>query len=243
MGRKMVNEVFFSSVVPGPAKLFYVWLAFRGNKGQWLQWPIDKMVEELGASSRTIRGWVTELEQVGAIEHRWPKPGVLRIDLRPFVLDQVLGGVVDVVSHKAGAQGLELICDVAPDVPPNLVGRLEAIWRMPGWHSPSGWRPASTLASCSIFCASAVSISPSRAGSSSCSSCCWRSRHWPYACGSAWAAKRIGWKRRAGRASCICPRWSRAGRRCISPCCSCWDSARATFTSAARIDFFDGKMV
>jgi len=48
--------------------------------------------------------------------------GKLHIDPRPFVLEQVLAGVIDVVSHKASAQGLELICDVAPDVPPNLVG-------------------------------------------------------------------------------------------------------------------------
>lgn len=30
--------------------------------------------------------------------------------------------MADVVGYKAGAKGLELVCDVASDVPPNLVG-------------------------------------------------------------------------------------------------------------------------
>src|SRR5690606_18448045 len=46
----------------------------------------------------------------------------LVVDRQPFVLDRMLESVADVVGYKAGAKGLELVCDVAADVPPNLVG-------------------------------------------------------------------------------------------------------------------------
>ena len=48
--------------------------------------------------------------------------GKLALDHRPFALDRMLEGVADVVAFKAGAKGLELVLDVAPDVPPHLVG-------------------------------------------------------------------------------------------------------------------------
>ncbi len=38
------------------------------------------------------------------------------------MLDRVLEGMADVVGYKAGVKGLELVLDVAPDVPPHLVG-------------------------------------------------------------------------------------------------------------------------
>ena len=48
--------------------------------------------------------------------------GKLAVENQPFVLDRLLESVADVVGYKAGAKGLELVCDVASDVPPNLVG-------------------------------------------------------------------------------------------------------------------------
>ena len=48
--------------------------------------------------------------------------GKLEVENQPFVLDRLLESVADVVGYKAGAKGLELVCDVASDVPPNLVG-------------------------------------------------------------------------------------------------------------------------
>ncbi len=74
-------------------------------------------VSKIGQASQHLMGVINDILDFSRIE-----AGKLRIEAQPFVLDQVLGGVVDVVSHKASAQGLELICDVAPDVPPNLVG-------------------------------------------------------------------------------------------------------------------------
>ena len=48
--------------------------------------------------------------------------GKLVVEKQPFVLDRVLEGMADVVGYKAGVKGLELVLDVAADVPPHLVG-------------------------------------------------------------------------------------------------------------------------
>ena len=48
--------------------------------------------------------------------------GKLAVEKHPFMIDRMLESVSDVVGYKAGAKGLELVCDVAVDVPPNLVG-------------------------------------------------------------------------------------------------------------------------
>ncbi|MDY0107527.1 MAG: response regulator, partial [Giesbergeria sp.] len=74
-------------------------------------------VSKIEQAGQHLMGVINDILDFSRVE-----AGKLRIDPRPFVLEQVLAGVVDVVSHKASAQGLELICDVAPDVPPNLVG-------------------------------------------------------------------------------------------------------------------------
>ena len=74
-------------------------------------------VSKIDQAGRHLMGVINDILDVSRIE-----AGKLRVDLQPFVLDQVLAGVVDVVGHKASVQGLELICDVAPDVPTNLVG-------------------------------------------------------------------------------------------------------------------------
>jgi two-component system sensor histidine kinase/response regulator len=74
-------------------------------------------VSKIEQAGQHLMGVINDILDFSRIE-----AGKLRIEAHPFVLDQVLAGVVDVVSHKAGAQGLELICDVASDVPQNLVG-------------------------------------------------------------------------------------------------------------------------
>ncbi|MGP1628743.1 MAG: PAS domain S-box protein, partial [Giesbergeria sp.] len=74
-------------------------------------------VSKIQQAGQHLMGVINDILDFSRIE-----AGKLHIEARPFVLDQVLGSVVDVVNHKASAQGLELICDVAPDVPPNLVG-------------------------------------------------------------------------------------------------------------------------
>ncbi|MGB3449881.1 MAG: response regulator [Giesbergeria sp.] len=74
-------------------------------------------VSKIQQAGQHLMGVINDILDFSRIE-----AGKLHIETCPFVLDQVLGGVVDVISHKASAQGLELICDVAADVPPNLVG-------------------------------------------------------------------------------------------------------------------------
>ena len=48
--------------------------------------------------------------------------GKLSIENLPFALDKLLENVANVVSEKAAAKGLELVCDVAPEVPQSLRG-------------------------------------------------------------------------------------------------------------------------
>jgi len=74
-------------------------------------------VSKIQQAGEHLMGVINDILDFSRVE-----AGKLHIEARPFMLDQVLAGVIDVVSHKASAQGLELICDVAPDVPPNLVG-------------------------------------------------------------------------------------------------------------------------
>ncbi|MBL8363996.1 MAG: PAS domain S-box protein, partial [Comamonas sp.] len=74
-------------------------------------------VAKIEQAGQHLMGVINDILDFSRIE-----AGKLRIESHPFVLDQVLAGVVDVVSHKATAKGLELICDVASNVPQNLVG-------------------------------------------------------------------------------------------------------------------------
>lgn len=74
-------------------------------------------ISKIEQASRHLMGILNDILDFSRIE-----AGKLRIDPRPFVLDQVLAGVVDVIGEKAAAQGLELIYDVAPNVPTHLVG-------------------------------------------------------------------------------------------------------------------------
>ena len=48
--------------------------------------------------------------------------GMLTVEHIPFELDKVLQNVATVIVDRANAKGLEIICDVASDVPQNLIG-------------------------------------------------------------------------------------------------------------------------
>lgn len=48
--------------------------------------------------------------------------GKFVIEHSPFALEDVLGSVIDSLNEQAGGKGLEIIIDIAPDVPHNLVG-------------------------------------------------------------------------------------------------------------------------
>ena len=74
-------------------------------------------VSKIQQAGQHLLGVINDILDFSKIE-----AGKLVVENRPFVLDRMLENVSDVVGYKAGAKGLELVCDVSPDVPPNLVG-------------------------------------------------------------------------------------------------------------------------
>jgi two-component system, sensor histidine kinase and response regulator len=74
-------------------------------------------VSKIQQAGQHLLGVINDILDFSKIE-----AGKLTVEKQPFVIDRMLEGVSDVVGYKAGAKGLELVCDVAADVPPNLVG-------------------------------------------------------------------------------------------------------------------------
>ncbi|MFN3377155.1 MAG: PAS domain S-box protein [Burkholderiaceae bacterium] len=74
-------------------------------------------VSKIQQAGQHLLGVINDILDFSKIE-----AGKLSVERQPFVLDRLLESVSDVVAYKAGAKGLELVCDVAADVPPNLVG-------------------------------------------------------------------------------------------------------------------------
>ena len=74
-------------------------------------------VSKIQQAGQHLLGVINDILDFSKIE-----AGKLAVENQPFVLDRLLESVADVVGYKAGAKGLELVCDVASDVPPNLVG-------------------------------------------------------------------------------------------------------------------------
>lgn len=74
-------------------------------------------VSKIQQAGQHLLGVINDILDFSKIE-----AGKLEVEHQPFVLDRLLESVADVVGYKAGAKGLELVCDVASDVPPNLVG-------------------------------------------------------------------------------------------------------------------------
>ena len=74
-------------------------------------------VSKIQQAGQHLLGVINDILDFSKIE-----AGKLMVERQPFLLDRMLESVSDVVGYKAGAKGLELVCDVAGDVPPNLVG-------------------------------------------------------------------------------------------------------------------------
>ncbi|CAN7560806.1 PAS domain S-box protein [Acidovorax sp. LjRoot74] len=74
-------------------------------------------VSKIQQAGQHLLGVINDILDFSKIE-----AGKLVVERQPFLLDRMLESVSDVVGYKAGAKGLELVCDVAGDVPPNLVG-------------------------------------------------------------------------------------------------------------------------
>ncbi len=74
-------------------------------------------VAKIQQAGQHLLGVINDILDFSRIE-----AGKLVVEQQPFMLDRVLEGMADVVGYKAGVKGLELVLDVAADVPPHLVG-------------------------------------------------------------------------------------------------------------------------
>jgi two-component system sensor histidine kinase/response regulator len=74
-------------------------------------------VSKIQQAGQHLLGVINDILDFSKIE-----AGKMDVEKQPFALDRVLESVSDVVGYKAGAKGLELVLDVACDIPPNLVG-------------------------------------------------------------------------------------------------------------------------
>ena len=75
------------------------------------------LLQQLTSSARMLLGVINDILDLSRIE-----AGKLKIESRPFRLDDVLTDVSAVVGERARAKGLDLLFVVAPEMPPQLVG-------------------------------------------------------------------------------------------------------------------------
>ena len=76
-----------------------------------------EQIRTIQDSGRHLLGIINDILDISRIE-----AGKLTVESTPFTLDQVLENVASLIAAKAGAKGLELVFDVAKDVPLMLVG-------------------------------------------------------------------------------------------------------------------------
>ena len=74
-------------------------------------------VSKIQQSGQHLLGIINDILDFSKVE-----AGKLAVEHIPFELDKVLQNVATVIADKATAKGLELICDVAPEVPQSLIG-------------------------------------------------------------------------------------------------------------------------
>ena len=74
-------------------------------------------VGKIQQSGQHLLGIINDILDFSKVE-----AGKLSIESIPFELDKVLQNVATVIVDKASTKGLELICDVAPEVPQSLIG-------------------------------------------------------------------------------------------------------------------------
>ncbi len=74
-------------------------------------------VSKIQQAGQQLLGIINDILDFSKVE-----AGMLTVEQIPFELDKVLQNVATVIVDRASAKGLEIICEVAPDVPQNLIG-------------------------------------------------------------------------------------------------------------------------
>ncbi|MCX8005310.1 MAG: PAS domain S-box protein, partial [Burkholderiaceae bacterium] len=74
-------------------------------------------LDKLQQSAQHLLGLINDILDLSKIE-----AGKLELEQVEFPLDKLIDGFTTLIADKAQAKGLELIVDVAPDVPPRLIG-------------------------------------------------------------------------------------------------------------------------
>ena len=74
-------------------------------------------VQKIQQSGQHLLGIINDVLDFSKVE-----AGMLQIDPGPFALESLLDDAATLISEKSALKQLELIVDVAPDVPPHLVG-------------------------------------------------------------------------------------------------------------------------
>jgi PAS domain S-box-containing protein len=74
-------------------------------------------VQKIQQSGQHLLGIINDILDFSKVE-----AGKLTVEHIPFELDKVLQNVAIVIGDKSASKGLELICDVSPEVPQSLIG-------------------------------------------------------------------------------------------------------------------------
>ena len=86
-----------------------------------LKTPLDarqrEYIDRVQMSGKHLLGIINDILDFSKIE-----ANKLQVEQVPFELDALLTNVANLVTEKASAKNLELVFDIAPDVPPHLVG-------------------------------------------------------------------------------------------------------------------------
>jgi len=109
---------FFANVsheirTPLTAIIGMTYLAMRANPNP----PLERYLKKIGNAAQSLLGITNDILDFSKIE-----AGKLELEHIPFLLDDVINGVSDIVAQRAEQKGLALVFSVARETPRYLVG-------------------------------------------------------------------------------------------------------------------------